>query len=287
MSMKSASRKQAMVVAILPMAGLIMGQVPDRASFALERSLMISRIRERVRASSKDAANRELERALTAMASVERERFVPESSRADAYGDTPLPIGYDQTISDAYVVAVMTAALRLPAHANVLDVGTGSGYQAAVLALLADTVSSIEIVEPLAVQASSRLKDLHYDNVTVRAGDGFAGWPERAPFDGIVVAAGAAKVPQQLIEQLKPGGRLVMPIGSSWATEHIIVVTKKLDGRLEQCSLGWAMFVPLTGRGERSAEARGLFDRTIPLCYKRPIVAPILAPVAKQPPLTK
>jgi hypothetical protein len=108
-----------MVVAILPMAGLIMGQVPDRASFALERSLMISRIRERVRASSKDAASRELERALTAMASVERERFVPESSRADAYGDTPLPIGYDQTISDAYVVAVMTAALRLPAHANV------------------------------------------------------------------------------------------------------------------------------------------------------------------------
>ena len=273
------SKARTMAFALFPMAGLLMGQVPDNANFALERSLMITRIRERVRASSKDAANRELERALAALALVERERFVPDNNRAKAYTDTPLPIGYDQTISDAYVVAVMTAALRSPPHANVLDVGTGSGYQAAVLSLLADRVSSIEIVEPLARQAGLRLKDLHYGNVIVRAGDGFAGWPERGPFDGIVVAAGAAKVPQPLIEQLKPGGRLVMPIGPTWASEQIIVVTKKIDGKLEQCSLGWAMFVPLTGRGERAEEARGLYDRTIPLCYKNAIVTPEFAPL--------
>ena len=167
----------------------------------------------------------------------------------------------------------MTAALRLPQHANVLDVGTGSGYQAAVLARLADHVSSIEIVEPLAATASERLKRLGFANVDVRAGDGFAGWLERAPFDGIVVAAGAANVPQPLIDQLKVGGRLVMPIGPSWATEQVLVVTKTSETTTTRCSLGWTMFVPLTGRGMRPANALGLME-PVPLCYEKAVLYP-------------
>lgn len=257
----------------------LMGVTTDEASFAQQRAAMIGRIRAQLTAFSKDAVTPEFERVLTAVASVERERFVPEASRADAYKDTSLPIGYEQTISDAYVVTLMTTVLHLPPHANVLDIGTGSGYQAAVLSPLAERVSSIEIVKPLADQAGARLAALGYKNVTVRAGDGFAGWPDRAPFDGIVVAAGAAKVPQQLLDQLKPDGRLVMPIGETWATEQILVYHKRRDGRLERCSLGWAMFVPLTGQGARPRDARGLFDRKVPLCFKAAVVSPMFEPL--------
>ncbi|NNM77715.1 protein-L-isoaspartate(D-aspartate) O-methyltransferase [Sphingomonas sp. ID1715] len=231
------------------------------------RLAMVARIEAIVRDDAPAADNDELRRVLAVVAQVPREAFVPHALRQRAYQLTPLPIGYEQTISDAYIVAVMTAALRLPPNAEVLDVGTGSGYQAAILSPLARRVSSIEIVAPLARDAARRLRRLRYRNINVRAGDGFQGWPEHAPFDGIVVAAGAAEVPAPLLQQLKPGGRLVMPIGPSFAQEQVLVYTKKLDGGIERCSLGWAMFVPLTGRGERPPHLVGLMDRSIPLCF--------------------
>lgn len=241
------------------------------AQSAAQRTRMVAQIRSDVRAADPMADDAHLEDALRAIASIPREEFVSNDQKAKAYEETSLPIGYDQTISDAYIVAVMTAALRLPPHANVLDVGTGSGYQAAVLAKIADHVSSIEIIEPLAATAKIRLARLGYGNVDVRAGDGYAGWPDRAPFDGIVVAAGTHHVPQPLIDQLKIGGRLVMPIGASWAFEQIVVVTRTGQTTTTRCSLGWSMFVPLTGVGARRADAAGLFDRDLTLCFEKPV----------------
>lgn len=232
---------------------------------------MVADIHKDIRDAASSADNVYLERALAAVARVPREKFVPRELRTAAYQSNPLPIGFDQTISAAYIVTIMTAALRLPENANVLDVGTGSGYQAAVLSLLAAHVSSIEIVKPLATAAGARLSRLGYRNVGVRAGDGYAGWGERAPFDGIIVAAGAAAVPQPLLEQLKPGGRLVMPIGPSSVQEQLIVITKNTDGSLKRCTLGWVMFVPFTGIGERPKHLSGLMDLTIPDCFEGPI----------------
>lgn len=157
-----------------------------------QRRLMVERIRTDVRKSAPSAATPALDRALEIIGKLPREDFVAPEGRRFAYVDTPQQIGYEQTISDPYVVAIMTAALDLPPAANVLDVGTGSGYQAAVLSSLAAKVWSIEIVDPLAKAAAKRLKRMGYRNVAVRSGDGFAGWPESAPFDGIIVAAGSA-----------------------------------------------------------------------------------------------
>ena len=239
--------------------------------FPAQRQLMVERIRTDVRSSATTADTPALERALEVIGKLPREQFVAKKGKRFAYVDAPQQIGFDQTISDPYVVAIMTAALDLPPGASVLDVGTGSGYQAAVLSSLAAKVSSIEIVDPLAKAAAKRLRGMGYTNVAVRSGDGFAGWPENAPFDGIIVAAGAAIVPQPLIDQLKPGGRLVMPIGKSQVLEQLLVITKQGDGSISRCSLGWAMFVPLTGKGETPHDPRGLFDRSIPLCHGTPI----------------
>lgn len=205
--------------------------------------------------------------ALSAVAQIPRELFVPKEERALAYQDTPLPIGYSQTISDAYIVTVMTAALDLPPRANVLEIGTGSGYQAAVLSKLSSTVHSIEIVAPLAERAAKLLASLGMTNVTVRAGDGFQGWREAAPFDAIIVTAGAADIPPPLVAQLKPGGTLIMPIGPDWPSEQLLVVRKAADGKLSRCSMGPAIFVPLTGRGERPQNLKGLYDRSVPDCF--------------------
>lgn len=251
------------------------------AESAAQRTSMVTRIRNEVRAADPMAADAHLENALQAIASIPREEFVSNDQRAEAYEARSLPIGYDQTISDAYIVAVMTAALRLPPHARVLDVGTGSGYQAAVLAKIADHVSSIEIIEPLAAAAKARLARLGYGNVDVRAGDGYAGWPDHAPFDGIVVAAGTHHVPQPLIDQLKIGGRLVMPIGANWAFEQIVVVTRTGKTTTTRCSLGWSMFVPLSGSGARRADAAGLFDRDLTLCFEKPVARTDFVAAAK------
>lgn len=212
---------------------------------------MVDHIRADLRLRAPRAVTPALERALAVIGRIRREEFIPHSYRKMAYFDTPLPIEAGQTISDPFIVAVMTAALDLPPDANVLDVGTGSGYQAAVLAPLAKQVYSVEIVAELAAKARQRLKGPRYRNVTLRIADGFAGWPEHAPFDGIVVAAGAARIPQPLLDQLKPGGRLVMPVGSTPTQEEILLVTRNTDGSFTRCSLGPARFVPLVGQGSR------------------------------------
>jgi len=186
-------------------------------------------------------------RVLDAMRTVPRHRFVPADLAAHAYRDGPLPIGHDQTISQPYIVALMTQLARPSPDDRVLEVGTGSGYQAAVLALLAKEVYSIEIVAPLAEEAQRRLRELGYDNVVVKAGDGYAGWPEHAPFDAIVVTAAPERIPGPLLDQLKPGGRLVIPVGAVHAAQELRVVEKRADGSLHERSVSLVRFVPLTG----------------------------------------
>jgi len=236
-----------------------------------QRAMMVAKIRADLRSFATSAVTPAFERALAIVAKTPRQEFVLPAGRRFAYVDLPQQIGHEQTISDPYIVTVMTAALEIPPGATVLDIGTGSGYQAAILSPLASRVFSIEIVDQLAQSAAARLHRLRYTNVEVRSGDGFAGWPEHAPFDGIVVAAGAAEVPRPLIDQLKPGARLVMPIGPTFASEQILVLTKQSDGSTTRCSLGPAMFVDLTGQGQTPAGNRGILDRTIPFCFGAPI----------------
>lgn len=203
--------------------------------------------------------------ALAAIATLDRAQFVPPGQRAAAYVDLPLEIGFGQTISDPYVVAVMTAAVGAAPGMHILEIGTGSGYQAAVLARIGARVHSIEIVPELAHAAAARLADLGFTGVSVRAGDGFLGWPDQAPFDAIIVTAGAATVPPPLLAQLRPGSKLVMPLGASTEMEQLVVITKDAVGATSRCSLGPAMFVPLTGIG-RTPDRVGIYDRSIPLC---------------------
>ncbi len=187
-------------------------------------------------------------RVVGAMRGVPRDRFVPPDQRQRAYEDRPLPIGYRQTISQPYIVAYMTQALRLTPDAKVLEVGTGSGYQAAVLAELAAAVYSIEIVTQLAERARDTLAELGYTNVQVRQGDGYAGWPEQAPFDAIMVTAAPDHVPQPLIDQLALGGRLIIPVGQNRQT--LTILTRTEDGVEQETTLP-VLFVPMTGEAER------------------------------------
>ncbi|MYB36037.1 MAG: protein-L-isoaspartate(D-aspartate) O-methyltransferase [Gammaproteobacteria bacterium] len=183
---------------------------------------------------------------LEAMATVPREEFVPDGARAVAYVNRPLPIGYGQTISQPFIVALMTHLLEPTAASRVLEVGTGSGYQAAVLAKVVDTVHTIEIIPELAEDASARLKRLGYDNVEVTVGDGWYGWPEAAPFDAIMVTAVGEDVPKKLVQQLRPGGRLVLPIGNDF-DQNLAVVEKAEDGEITMRHVLPVRFVPLTG----------------------------------------
>jgi len=184
-------------------------------------------------------------RTLAALRAVPRHEFVPERYASQAYADHPLPIGHKQTISQPYIVAFMTEALKLRGGETLLEVGTGSGYQAAVLAEIAAQVYSIEIVAPLAVEAGARLKRLGYANVQVRAGDGYRGWPEAAPFDAIIVTAAAPRIPEPLKQQLKDGGRLILPLGDDY--QELVVVTRK-GARFTQERVLAVRFVPMTGQ---------------------------------------
>ncbi len=184
---------------------------------------------------------------LQAMAEVPRHAFVPQARRPNAYENRPLPIGHGQTISQPYIVAIMTDLLNLEPDHRVLEVGTGSGYQAAILAELVDQVFSIEIIRPLAEAAIERLRSLGYTNVTTRTGDGYYGWPEAAPFDAIVVTAAAGHVPPSLLDQLRVGGRLIIPVGSRFTVQQLLLIEKKADGRIVSRSLLPVRFVPLTG----------------------------------------
>jgi len=191
---------------------------------------------------------------LRAMRSVPRHRFVPADARADAYDDRPLPIGLDQTISQPYIVASMTEEARIRPGDRVLEIGTGSGYQAAVLAEVASEVLTVEIKEPLARRASAVLKGAGYAKVKVRHADGYHGWPERAPFDAILVTAAAPHVPPPLVRQLRPGGRMVVPVGSAFAVQDLVLVTKDEEGKVRTRSLYAVRFVPLTGSLGRTGD---------------------------------
>lgn len=188
-------------------------------------------------------------RIIRAIGELPRHLFVPSSQRSFAYEDEALPIGEDQTISQPSLVALMTHLLRPKQNDVMLEVGTGSGYQAALLSRLVGHVYTIEIVEPLARQAARRLPNLGYANITVRHGDGYAGWPEHAPFDGIIVTAGAPTVPRPLLDQLKPGGRMVIPVGPAKSIQHLKLIRKDLRGITREEAIIAVRFVPLT-RGE-------------------------------------
>src|SRR5437762_9875771 len=188
------------------------------------------------------------ERVLDAMSKVPREEVVPADERAAAYTDNPLTIGYDQTISQPYIVAFMTEQLEPKLTDRVLEIGTGSGYQAAVLAELVAEVYTIEIVEPLAQRAATDLKRLGYKSVKVRAGDGYQGWPEAAPFDAIIVTCSPEHVPQPLVEELKDGGRMIIPVGVAGNQE--LVLLRKQENRLEKRAVLPVRFVPMTGEAQ-------------------------------------
>jgi protein-L-isoaspartate(D-aspartate) O-methyltransferase len=213
------------------------------------RQELIKTIEAEVRATSLYLDKQALDpHVLQAMAKVPRHEFVPEEERRFAYANRPLPIGYGQTISQPYIVAVMTDLLKPTPDSKVLEVGTGSGYQAAILAELVNKVYSIEIIEPLAKQAAERLTQLGYTNISTRAGDGYYGWEEAAPFDAIIVTAAASHIPPPLIKQLKVGGRMIIPVGSRFLTQELLLVSKQADGAITTRQILPVRFVPLTGK---------------------------------------
>lgn len=182
---------------------------------------------------------------LDAMSVVPRHEFVPDDMKMFAYEDRPLPIGEGQTISQPYIVAYMTQSLDLKPEYKVLEIGTGSGYQAAVLGEIVDSVFTIEIVKKLGLEAKARLAQMDYSNIEVKIGDGYHGLPEKSPFDAIIVTAGAEKIPPKLIEQLKEGGKMIIPVGPSNGVEQLVLVTKK-NGKVKTKELMPVRFVPFT-----------------------------------------
>ncbi len=217
--------------------------------YAQARRSLIHEIEGDVRATSELIGRPRLdERVLEAMDEVPREEFVPKAFRASAYENRPLPIGYGQTISQPYIVAVMTDLIDPGKGDKVLEVGTGSGYQAAVLSKLVREVYTIEIIPDLAKSAEERLHALGMGNIKVRTGDGYYGWKDAAPFDGIIVTAAASQIPPPLVAQLKPGGRMIIPVGGPFQTQQLVLVTKDAGGKTKLEQLLPVMFVPLTGK---------------------------------------
>jgi protein-L-isoaspartate(D-aspartate) O-methyltransferase len=215
--------------------------------YAPARQAMISDIRATAELTGSVGGRRGLSpQTLAVMAEVPRHLFVPPERQGEAYENRPLPIGYGQTISQPTIVAVMTDQLACPPGAKVLEVGTGSGYQAAILSRLGARVFSIEIIPGLAVTAAERLASLGYD-ANVRTGDGYYGWPEEAPFDRIIVTAAASHIPPPLLAQLKPGGRILIPVGGPFVVQELLLVEKAADGSVRTRSLLPVRFVPLTG----------------------------------------
>ena len=211
------------------------------------RLRMVRAIEDDVRDTAGETGRRSLDtRVMNAMRTIPRHRFVPPELQSAAYANRPLPIGYGQTISQPYIVALMTDLLRLKPTDVVLEVGTGSGYQAAVLSPLVKQVYTLEIVEPLARQARERLKALGYRNVTVHHADGYEGWKSAAPFDAVIVTAAATHIPPPLVQQLKPGGRMVIPVGGPFATQSLMLVEKQSDGKVRTRQVLPVVFVPLT-----------------------------------------
>ena len=231
------------LISLLGNPAVTTSQIRDADAFWQERTTMIkTQIEAR---GVKDV------RVLESMKAVPRHLFIGESLWPMAYTDGPLPIGYGQTISQPYIVALMTELLQPDSHHVVLEIGTGSGYQAAVLSKLVHWVYTIEIVPELGRSAEKTLKRLGYDNVAVRVGDGYQGWPEEAPFDRIVVTAAPEEIPQKLVEQLKPGGRMILPVGPQWWGQDLLIVEKDEEGNVKTKESIPVRFVPMVREKER------------------------------------
>ena len=217
--------------------------------FAAQRGAMIREISALARETAVETGKPAFdERVMSALAKTPRHRFVPADQERAAYANRPLPIGHGQTISQPYIVALMTDLMRVKPEDVVLEVGTGSGYQAAILAELAQRVCTIEIIEPLAKEAGERLQKLGFTRARTKLGDGFYGWEDCGPFDSIIVTAAAGRIPPPLIRQLKPGGRMVIPVGASFLTQQLILVEKNQDGTVSTRQILPVQFVPLTGK---------------------------------------
>jgi len=227
-------------------------QAQAQDAFEPQRKRMVEEIAALTRDTRLETGRAALgEPVMAAMAKVPRHEFVPWADRRNAYANRPVPIGMGQTISQPFIVALMTDLMEVKPGDRVLEIGTGSGYQAAILAELAGTVYTIEIVEPLAREAQDRLRRLGYRNVVTRVGDGYVGWPEQAQFDAIMVTAAPREVPQPLIDQLKPGGRLVVPVGGQGGGQSLLVIEKKSDGTIVRRNVLAVRFVPLTDKSGR------------------------------------
>ncbi|OQY26838.1 MAG: protein-L-isoaspartate O-methyltransferase [Candidatus Cloacimonetes bacterium 4572_55] len=224
-------------------AAITPSKTPSEDPFSSKREKMIELIQKRRLTD---------ELVIEAMKKVPRHLFVPERWRAQAYNDYPLPIGYDQTISQPYIVAFMTAQLQLTGQEKVLEIGTGSGYQAAVLAEIVDSVFTIEIIDSLAIKAQQILRNLNYGNIFFKIGDGYEGWIKYAPYDCIIVTAAPNHIPQALIDQLKNGGRMIIPVGSFW--QELTLVMKDEEGNISQESILPVRFVPMTGKAQEPDE---------------------------------
>ena len=228
------------------------GAAQSGNGYELPRKRMVEEIAALTRETRFETGRASLsERVMNAMAKVPRHEFVPAPDRRNAYANRPLPIGMGQTISQPFIVALMTDLMEVRPGDRVLEIGTGSGYQAALLAELAGTVYTIEIIEPLAREAADRLQRLGYRNVVTKTGDGYQGWPEHAPFDAVMVTAAPREVPQPLIDQLKPGGRLVVPVGGQAAGQALLLIEKHPDGRISRRNVLAVRFVPLTDKSGR------------------------------------
>ena len=237
---------QAMAAGLFLLAQIPAAPAADR--YAAARRELVAAIEETVRETAGHIGRDSMDpRVMAVLAEVPRHEFVPQNQRPHAYENRPLPIGHGQTISQPYIVALMTDLLQPKAGDRVLEIGTGSGYQAAVLAGLVKKVFTIEIIAELGQQAAERLQRLGYENDTVRTGDGYYGWQDEAPFDGIVVTAAADHIPPPLIRQLKPGGRMVIPVGSRFMVQQLVLVEKDAEGATTTRQILPVIFVPLTG----------------------------------------
>jgi protein-L-isoaspartate(D-aspartate) O-methyltransferase len=243
-SVRPVSMYLALTCTVLAPAGTLLA-VQD---FAAQRSDMVREIEADTGITSPWTGQAKMDaRVLEAMGKVPRHEFVPPDQKPYAYENRPLPIGHGQTISQPYIVALMTDLMRVDKDSVVLEIGTGSGYQAAVLSALCKSVYTIEIIEPLGRQADERLQRLNYHNVQVRIADGYYGWEAHAPFDAIIVTAAASHIPPPLVRQLKPGGRMVIPVGASFLTQQLLLVEKGKDGSVRTRQMLPVAFVPLTG----------------------------------------
>lgn len=233
---------------ILALGLCIVSLTGNTDDFAVQRADMIQAIENDVRDTRSYLGKQELnEQVWRAMNSVPRHEFVPAAQRANAYENRPLPIGFGQTISQPYIVAIMTDLLNLEPDDIVFELGTGSGYQAAVLAELVQHVYTMEIVADLAARARETLANTGYANVTVQVGDGYFGWPDQAPFDAIVVTAAGDHIPPPLVQQLKAGGRMIIPVGSRFLVQQLMLVEKQQNGAIRTREILPVRFVPLVG----------------------------------------